>query len=49
MNPGVGCHALLRGIFLTQGWISRLLRFLHWQADSLPLVPPGKPTLLFAV
>ena len=20
-----------------------LLRLLHWQADSLPLVPPGKP------
>ena len=36
---GVGCHFLLQGIFLTQGLNSRLL---HWQADSFPLVPPGK-------
>ena len=42
-NTGVGCHALLRGIFSTQGSNSCLLRLLHWQADSLPLVPPGKP------
>ena len=33
-NPGVGCHFLLQGIFLTQGWN---LRLLHWQADSLSL------------
>ena len=33
-NIGVGCHALLQGIFLTQGW---KLHLLHWQADSLPL------------
>ena len=24
-NTGVGCHALLQGIFLTQGWNSGLL------------------------
>ena len=38
-----GCHAILQGIFLTQG--SNLLFFclLHWQMNSLPLVPPGKP------
>ena len=41
-NPEVGCHFLLQGIFLTQGSNLRLLRFLHWQAGSLPLVPPGK-------
>ena len=29
------------GIFPTQGWTLRLLSLLHWQADSLPLVPPG--------
>ena len=29
-NTGVGCHALLQGIFLTQGWNSRLLCLLHW-------------------
>ena len=37
-----GCHFLLQGIFLTQGWNPHLLCFLNWQADSLPLVPPGK-------
>ena len=40
-NTGVGCHALLQGIFLTQGLNLCLLRLLHWH--SLPLVPPGKP------
>ena len=33
---------LLQGIFLTQGSNLRLLGLLNWQADSLPLVPPGK-------
>ena len=42
-NIGVGFHALLQGIFLTQGLNPRLLCLLHWQADSLPLAPPGKP------
>ena len=37
MNIGVGCPALLQGIFSTQGL--NLLRSLHWQAASLPLVP----------
>ena len=37
---------LLQGIFLTHGSKPRLLHFLHWQADSLPLVPPGKPLSL---
>ena len=40
-DTGVGCHFLLQGIFLTQGLNPRLLRLLHWQAGSLPLVPPG--------
>ena len=42
-NTGVGCHALLQGIFLTQG--SNVSRFclLHWQEGSLPLVPLEKP------
>ena len=30
-NTGVGCHALLKGTLLTQGWNLRLLRLLHWQ------------------
>ena len=42
-NTGVGCHALLQGIFLTQGLILHLLCLLHWQVGSLPLVSPGKP------
>ena len=42
-NTGVGCHALLQGIFPTQGLNLHLLLLLHWQAGSLPLVPPGKP------
>ena len=40
MNTGVGCSAFLQGIFLTQGWNSHLL---HWQEESLPPAPPGKP------
>ena len=42
-NTGVGCHALLQGIFLTQGSNPHLLCLLYWQTGSLPLVPPGKP------
>ena len=44
LNAGVGCHALLQGIFLTQGWNPGFLPLLCWQRGSLPLVPPGKPT-----
>ena len=33
------------GIFPTQGSNPRLLRLLPWQASSLPLAPPGKPSL----
>ena len=36
-NIGVGCRAL------PQGSNPQLLRCLHSQAVSLPLVPPGKP------
>ena len=43
-NPGVCCHALLQGIFLTQGSNLHLLGLLHQQVDSLPLAPPGKFT-----
>ena len=42
-NTGVGCHALFQGIFPTQGSNPGLLSLLHGQADSLPLVLPGKP------
>ena len=42
-NTGVGCHFLLQGIFPIQGSNPCFLCFRHWQADSLPLAPPGKP------
>ena len=42
-NTGVGCHFRLQGIFLTQGLNLCLLRLLHCQVVSLPLVPPEKP------
>ena len=42
-NTGVGCHALLQGIFLTQGLNLHLLCLLCWRVGSLPLAPPGKP------
>ena len=31
-NTGMGCHALLQGIFLTQGLNPHLLYLLQWQA-----------------
>ena len=42
-NTGAGGHALLQGIFLTQGLNPHLLCLLHWQVGSLSLLPPGKP------
>ena len=42
-NAGVDHHALLQGIFPTRGFSLSLFRLLHWQVDSLPLAPPGKP------
>ena len=42
-NAGVNCHALVQGIFPTQGSKPRLLCLLHWQAGSLPPGPPEKP------
>ena len=41
-NAGVGCHALLQGIFLTQGLNPGLLCLLHWQVGSLPLCHLGR-------
>ena len=40
-NIGVDCHALLHGIFLTQGLNPHLLCLLLWQVNSLPLEPSG--------
>ena len=44
-NTRVGCSALLQEIIPTQGPNSCLLYLLHWQLGSLPLVPPGKPSI----
>ena len=38
----MGGHALLQGVFPTQGLNPGLLCLLHWQASPLPLAPPGK-------
>ena len=40
-NTGAGCHFLVQGIFLTQGWNPCVS---HWQADSLPLSHQGSPS-----
>ena len=41
-NTGVGCHALLHGIFLT--WELNFMPLMSpTLVGSLPLVPPGKP------
>ena len=45
-KTGVGCPALLQGIFLTQGSNQCLLYLLHWQAGSLPLSHLGSPVFL---
>ena len=42
-NTGVGCHALIQRIFPIQGSNPHLFCLLHWQAGSLPRVPPGEP------
>ena len=41
----MGCHALLQGIFPTQGSNPYLLHLLHWQADYLPLSHLRSPDL----
>ena len=41
----MGCHFLLQGIFLTQGFEPASPVFPALQADSLPLEPLGKPSL----
>ena len=44
-NTGVGCHAFLQGIFLTQGWKARHLPVTsELQTDSLTLNHLGNPS-----
>ena len=45
-NTGECSHALLQGIYITQGSNPCLLCLLHWQVGSLPLAPPTACTLL---
>ena len=45
-NTGVGCCALLQGIFSTQGLNPHLLCLLNWQVCSLPTPPPGKASYM---
>ena len=45
-NTGTGCCALFHRIFPTQGLNPCLLRLLHRQAGSLPVVSSGKLTSL---
>jgi len=43
-NTGMGCHALLQGIFLTQESNSYLQCLLHCRQVLLPTELPGKPS-----
>ena len=45
-NTGVHCYVLPKGIFSTCGSNPCLLNLLHWQVNSLPLVPLGSPQTL---
>ena len=40
-------HALFQGLFPTHGSNAWLFYLLRWQADSLSLVPPGKPNIAY--
>ena len=42
-NTGVGCPFLPQEVFPIRKLNLHPLHLLHWQADSLPLAPPGKP------
>ena len=44
-NTGADCRAFLQEIIATQDLTRVSSRLLHWQAASLPLVPPGRPLL----
>ena len=48
-NTGVGCYALLQGIFTTQGSNLHLLCLLDWQVGSLQLAPPQKPLRIWYI
>ena len=43
----MGWYAHLQGIFPAQEMNMFFLHLLHWQAGSLPLVPPVKPSAIW--
>ena len=45
-NTGVGCRALLQGIFLAQGSNPAPL---HWEHEALAIGPPGKSQNLYQI
>ena len=47
-NTEVGCHALFKGSSWSKDW-TRISASLHWQAGSLPLAPPGKPSVFLLI
>ena len=44
-NTGVGCHFLLQETFPIRESNPNILYHLHWQTNSLPRTPPGKPKM----
>ena len=48
-DTGVGCPALLQGIFPIQGSNPRLIITLALQAGPLPLALPGKPNIVYSI
>ena len=46
-NTGVGCLALLQGLFPTQGLSLHLFHLLHWPAGYLLLMPLGKLLMVY--
>ena len=45
-QPGLSVHRILQARILDRvaiSFLQRILHLLHWQADSLPLAPPGSP------
>ena len=47
-GPDSGVRVIHQGISAAQGSNPHLLYLLHWQTDSIPLVPRGKLTLYVA-
>jgi len=48
-NTGVGCCALLQGIFPTQGWNQRLLCLLPWQVGHQHTIQMLVDSCLFPI